>query len=115
MIILTTSTDPQEVKYIPRTLVLGTCYYSLIDEAENTTTTGTVTTSLDRYYNLFTEAFTLIEGRTYILKVFSDSGRTVNIFIGKVFCTDQTVADYSINDGVYNERTTTNEYALTDE
>ena len=106
MIILTTSTSAQEVKFIASTDQTGSAGIELLDETTGVCDKATVTLYLDRYYTYFSNAFTsLKEGRNYLLTV---KVNTVEIFRGKIFVTDQS--DYSIHNGDYTERSTINEY-----
>ena len=106
MIILTTSTSPQEVKFIARTNDTGSAGIELLDETTGDCSKASVTLYLDRYYTYFSTAFTsLKEGRNYLLIVKVSS---VEIAREKIFVTDQS--DYSIQNGEYTTRSTTNEY-----
>lgn len=52
------------------------------------------------YYRTITKIVTLEEGKTYILKVYNGSDI---VYRGRVFCTNQTVAGYTINGTDYTE------------
>jgi len=110
MIILTTSVNAQELKFIPREYVASSIV--ITDQDTNTPVTYTgVTFTIDRYYLKGDVIFSpkLIEGRFYTLKVLN--GTTV-VYRDMIFCTDQTISTYSINDGVYTKHETTNEYVV---
>lgn len=108
MIILLDSDNSQNVKFHARSLSTGSATSVFVDETENTSTTDSVTLFTDRFYTYFDQAIPeLQEDRHYMLTV-TASG--VEIFKGKVFVTNQTIEDYSINDTEFNERSTTNEY-----
>ena len=110
MIILTTSVNAQELKFIPREYVASSIV--ITDQDTNTPVTYTgVTFTTDRYYLKGDVIFSpmLIEGRFYTLKVLN--GTTV-VYRDMIFCTDQTISTYSINDGVYTKHETTNEYVV---
>ena len=112
MIILTETASSQTVKFLARSLSTGTATSTFLDEGEGTSTTDSVTLFTDRYYTFFDQAIPeLQEDRHYMLTVTASS---VEIFRGKVFVTNQTIADYSINNGVYTERSTTNEFTFAD-
>ena len=109
MIYLQETASAQTVKFLARSLSTGTATSVFLDETEGTTTTDTVSLLSDRYYTYFSQAIPeLQEDRHYILTVTASS---IEIFRGKVFVTNQTVIDYSINNGVYTERSTTNEFS----
>lgn len=110
MIILTTSVNAQELKFIPREYVASSIV--ITDQDTNTPVTYTgVTFTIDRYYLKGDVIFSpvLIEGRFYTLKILN--GTTV-VYRDMIFCTDQTISTYSINDGVYTKHETTNEYVV---
>tara|TARA_R110000803_G_scaffold1489_1_gene4815 strand:+ start:180 stop:515 length:336 start_codon:yes stop_codon:yes gene_type:complete len=110
MIILTTSVNAQELKFIPREYVASSIV--ITDQDTNTPVTYTgVTFTTDRYYLKGDVIFSpkLIEGRFYTLKILN--GTTV-VYRDMIFCTDQTISTYSINDGVYTKHETTNEYVV---
>ena len=110
MIILTTSVNAQELKFIPREYVAISIV--ITDQDTNTPVTYTgLTFVTDRYYLKGNVTFSpkLIEGRFYTLKVLN--GTTV-VYRDMIFCTDQTISTYSINDGVYTKHETTNEYVV---
>ena len=110
MIILTTSVNAQELKFIPREYVASSIV--ITDQDTNTPVTyAGLTFVTDRYYLKGDVTFSprLIEGRFYTLKVLN--GTTV-VYRDMIFCTDQTISTYSINDGVYTKHETTNEYVV---
>ena len=73
----------------------------LRDDSTNTSTTYTsISTSTDKNYLVISQAFNpvLVEGRFYDLTV--KEGSNI-IYKDKIFCTDQTISDYSVNSGEY--------------
>ena len=111
MIILTTSVNAQELKFIPREYVAISIV--ITDQDTNTPVTYTgLTFVTDRYYLKGNVTFNpvLIEGRFYTLEVLN--GGTNVVYRDMIFCTDQTKSIYSINDGVYIKHETTNEYVV---
>ena len=110
MIILTTSATSQELKFIPREY--AATGFELTDQDTNTPVTYTgVTFTTDRYYLKGDVTFNpvLIEGRFYTLEALN--GTSV-VYRDMIFCTDQAISTYSINDGVYTKHETTNEYVV---
>ena len=107
MIILQSSVSAQTFTFIPRTLAATSMVVE--DEAENTSVTTSITPTVSTYYLSVTETLTLVEGRFYTLKVLNGSDV---VYKDKIFCTNQTVADYSINNGEYTENTTSSEYVI---
>jgi len=102
MIKLTTSTDAQTIRIIPRSYATNV---SLIfrDDSTNTEVTYSTTATTQRNYLVISESLSLTEGRFYDLTI---KEGTEIIYKDKVFCTDQTVDQdtndyYSVNSGEY--------------
>ncbi len=110
MIILTTGTNAQELKFIPRDYAADSIV--LTDEQANTSSTISATFTKDGYYLKADISFTLVEDRFY---TFNALNGTKTVYKGRIFCTDQTVSDYSINKNVYTEHESTNEYIVYNE
>jgi len=132
MIILTTSTSEQTFRVIPR-IYPDEITVTLRDDSTNEAT-STVIESLEwdnnndfwqladydwnftggvvieNGYLVISNTFALTENRFYDLTI--TDGSNV-IYKDKVFCTDQGISDYSVNDGVYTtENTYDNEYII---
>lgn len=102
MIKLTTSTDAQTIRIIPRSYATNV---SLIfrDDSTNTEVTYSTTATTQSNYLVISESLSLTEGRFYDLTIKEDKEI---IYKDKVFCTDQTVDQdtndyYSVNSGEY--------------
>ena len=136
MIVLTTSTSSQSFNFIPRTGTQPTVML-ITDEETNTTENVTITSYVvDTYFDTITATFNLKEGRyytvrlqnfdsdeylqtddfSYLLTSQNDrieidgySGTTEVMYVGKIFCTDQTT-DYSVNSGQYQQKNSTNDF-----
>ena len=111
MIILTTTAVAQQLKFIPREYSASSIV--ITDQDTNTPVTYTgVTFTTDRYYLQGNVTFSpvLVEGRFYTLKVLN--GGASIVYRDMIFCTDQAISTYSINDGVYTKHETTNEYVV---
>ena len=109
MIILLESVLSQTFKFIPRSLDADSMVIE--DDAENTSVTIDITPSVDRYYLSVSEVLTLVEGRFYTIKVLN--GLEV-VYKDKIFCTNQTVSSYSINDNEYVQHSTNNDFVIID-
>ena len=107
MIILLESVLSQTFKFIPRSLDADSMIIE--DDAENTSVTIDITPSVDRYYLSVSEVLTLVEGRFYTIKVLN--GLDV-VYKDKIFCTNQTVSSYSINDNEYVQHSTNNDFVI---
>lgn len=100
MIRLTTSSSAQTLKIIPRSYA-SSITMILRDDSTNTSTTYTsISTSTDKNYLVISQALNpvLVEGRFYDLTI--KEGSNI-IYKDKIFCTDQTISDYSVNSGEY--------------
>ena len=103
MKILSTSTSAQTLKIIPREYQANIDVV-LRDNSTNTSTTYSVATSTSGDYMTFDLTLSLVENRFYDMTC--KFGINV-IYKDKIFCTDQVVADYTVNEGQY---TTENSY-----
>mgnify|MGYP001220409882 FL=1 len=110
MIILTTSANAQQLKFIPREYTASSII--ITDQDTNTPVTYSgLTFTTNSYYLQGNVTFSplLNEGRFYTLKVLN--GTNV-VYRDMIFCTDQTISTYTINKDVYTEHATTNEYVV---
>ena len=112
MIILTTGTSAQELKFIPRDYVAATDIVLTDEQANTSILIEGYTFTKDGYYLKADISFQLVEDRFYTFKALDG---TKTIYKGRIFCTDQTVSDYSINKNVYTEHESTNEYIVYNE
>lgn len=94
MKILTTSTSAQQLEIIPRSYA-STITVKLRNESTNEVTTiSSISTTTDKGYLQFSTAYDLEESIFYELTILEDSSV---IYKDKIFCTNQTIADYSVN------------------
>lgn len=107
MIVLQESVSAQTFKFIPRELVADSMIIE--DEAQNTSATISITPTVVDYYLEVTEVVTLVEGRFYTLKVLNG---TDVVYKDKIFCTNQTISDYSINNGEYIEHSSDDDFII---
>jgi len=110
MIILTSSASAQQIKFIPREYTADSIVITDQDTNKPVTYSG-LTFATDRYYLQGNVTFSpvLKKGTFYTISVLN--GTSV-VYKDNIFCTDQTISTYSINDGVYTKHTTTNEYVV---
>lgn len=116
MIILQESVSNQTFKFIPRSYTMDSM--DITEEGTNVTTNYVTTGTRVDYdgnsdttgtYLSVTDIVTLVEGAFYELVV--KNGSTV-IYKDRIFCTNQTISTYSINNGVYVENSTDNDYII---
>lgn len=81
----------------------------LRDEEKNTEVTINAVFSIDKYYAVTSVIFPIKENKYYTLTI--KNGNSV-VYKDKIFCTNQTVASYSINKNEYVQNVTTNEFII---
>lgn len=81
----------------------------ITDESEGISVTYAITPTVDRYYLSISKVVNLIEGRYYTIVVLDG---VTNVFNGVIFCTNQTISNYSINDGAYVQNSTNNDFII---
>jgi hypothetical protein len=90
--------------------VNGTTYTIKIkNESTNTevfSDTATTFAEVDYYYQ-YTNTFSLVEDTMYTLEIKAGSEL---IFRDKIFCTNQSVLSYSVNNNEYTEHSQDNEF-----
>jgi len=112
MIVLQKSASDQTFSFIPRSYTSGTTYtIKIINETTNKEVYSDTTTSftLVDYYYQHTDTFTLLEDTLYTLEI--TAGSDV-IYRDKIFCTNQTVSSYSVNNNEYTEQSQDNEFIV---
>lgn len=118
MIILQESGSDQTFKFIPRSYTMDSM--DIEEEGTDVVTNYVVTGTRVDYdgnsdstgtYLSVTDTVTLKEGRFYRLTV--KNGSTV-IYRDKIFCTNQSVSTYTINNGEYTTNTTDNDFIIID-
>jgi len=81
----------------------------LRDEETNIETTIDCTFSIDRYFVATSLIFPIKQNKYYTLTILNG---TDVVYRDKLFCTNQDIADYTINKNTYVQHTTTNEYKI---
>ena len=113
MITLTTTTEAQTLKIIPRNYATNVSMI-LRDDTTNTDVTYSITTTTERNYLVITQELNLKEGRFYDLTI--KEGTDI-IYKDKIFCTDQTIDQetnnyYSVNKDQYVTQSSDNDYIV---
>ena len=109
MIILQESGSSQTINFIPREYTQGTTYtVKIVNESSNAEVYNSNVTSFTEnlYYHQHSDTFSLKEDTFYLLTITSSE----IVFKDKIFCTNQTVSSYSVNDAEYTPHTTENEF-----
>ena len=107
MIVLTTSTSAQTFSFIPRDIPTSMV---ITDDQTNTPVTVSIgsQTSGD-YVNTITATFALKEGHFYDLVLYKN---TDIVYKDRIFCTDQNIVTFSVNNGQYTSNTTSNTFIV---
>ena len=97
------------INFIPRETILGSKVYKLVikSEGENKiimTDNTAIFTELDYYYQYSTTQ-ALVENNYYTITITNITNNVI-IFKDKMYCSDQTLSDYQISNGVYIEQST---------
>ena len=108
MIVLQETNDPQTFSFIPRSDSYDALF--LTDDQTNVEIEVTIDNNVvGDYINTITATFDLIEGHFYNL-VLKDGSDVV--YKDKVFCTNQPVVSFSVNNGQYVSNSTTNDFIV---
>lgn len=108
MIVLTSDLRPQTFNFIPRSSNFD--LVEITDELTNKTVViDTYTFTQGDYYSTFEAEFNLVENHFYILTIKKASE---TIYKDKIFCTNQSLVTFSVNNGQYVSNSTTNEFIV---
>ena len=110
MTILQESASAQNLDFIPRSFTSGNTYnVTIVNEQTNTEIYNQNVTSISEnlYYNRLNAIFGVKQDNFYMVTI--KSGTNV-VFKDKIFCTNQTIADYTVNNSQYTEQSSTNEF-----
>jgi hypothetical protein len=108
MIVLQEIGTAQTFSFIPRTETYNGLF--LRDDQNNTEVEITIDSFVvGDYFHTITATFDLKQGRFYDL-VLKDG--TEIVYKDKVFCTNQPVVTYSVNDGQYTSHTSNNDFIV---
>jgi hypothetical protein len=98
----------QDLRFIPRGDELD--YISLTDEMTGEVVEiETYTIEEGDYYKTLKAEFPIIENHFYMLMI--KNGETI-VYQDKIFCTDQPIVSFSVNNNQYTSNTTTNEFIV---
>ncbi len=106
MNVLTTTLDPQPLVIVPRSTTFDELIFT--DDSTNIPVVIEIDSVEDKsYYQILNVLCELVENRFYNVELFNEGAL---IYRGKVFCTDQTIVNFSVNDGRYVSHASTNQY-----
>lgn len=108
MIVLQETNDPQTFSFIPRSDSYDGLF--LTDDQTNVEVEVTISSNtIGDYINTITATFDLTQGHFYNLVV--KDGSDV-VYKDKVFCTNQPIVSFSVNNGQYTSNSTTNDFIV---
>jgi predicted nucleic acid-binding protein len=108
MIILQETASAQSFSFIPRSSAYNTL--QITDEQTGVTTNVTITSSVTgSYYDTITATFSLKQNHFYTLTL---KQNTNIVYKDKIFCTNQTIPTFSVNNGQYVVNTSNNDFIL---
>jgi hypothetical protein len=108
MIVLQETNDPQTFSFIPRSDSYDALF--LTDDQTNVEVEVTISSNtIGDYINTITATFDLTQGHFYNL-VLKDGSDVV--YKDKVFCTNQPIVSFSVNNGQYTSNSTTNDFIV---
>lgn len=107
MIILKETIDTQRITFIPREL--NATSIVLRNETTNIETTINTNFYLENYYLIAETVFDLKENTFYNITIYNNSDV---VYKDKIFCTNQIIEDFTVNENQYIENVTTNEFKI---
>ena len=108
MIVIQETANAQTFSFIPRSQSYDALY--LTDDQTNVEVQVTIDASTQGdYLDTITATFSLTEGHFYNLVV--KDGANV-VFKDRVFCTNQAIVSFSVNNGQYTSNSTTNDFIV---
>ena len=108
MVVLTTSLAEQSFYFISRSNTIDGMF--ITDEQTNETTEVAIhTLTIGDYTNIITAEFALVENHFYMIEL--RNGANV-VFKDKLFCTDQQLVTFSVNNGQYVVNSTLNDFII---
>ena len=105
MIVLQETGTAQDFKVIPRAYLADRM--EITGETTRTTTSYDITATVDGYYLTWSNIVNLKENNFYTLTVYN--GADI-VYKDKVFCTNQAVSTFSVNNNEFTSVATNNEY-----
>ena len=108
MIILQDIITEQTFSFIPKSQNYDSLY--ITDEQLNTEIEVSIVSNINGdYYDTITAIFALVQNHFYKLEL---KNGTEIVHKDKIFCTNQTVTTYSVNEGEYISQTSNNEFII---
>ena len=107
MIILQSTASAQDLFFIPREYVADTMIIK--NETTNTEVTFAITPTISTYYMVVNEVLDLVQDTYYTLTV---KNGTDIVYKDMIFCTNQAVTSYTVNNDEYIANDTTNDFIV---
>ena len=113
MIILQETAAAQTLRIIPREYAITTTYnVNITSDSENKNIYSAAYTNqftADRYWYNVPASIPNLEQDNFYTLIITDAA-TKEVFRGRIFCTNQTISSYSVNQGEYTTTTSSNEF-----
>ena len=108
MVILQQVGTEQSIRFIPRTSSYDGLF--ITDDQTNTEVQVTIASSIQGdYFDTINATFTILQNHFYNLEI--RNGTTV-VYKDRIFCTNQAVDSYSVNEGKYTSIPSNNEFII---
>jgi hypothetical protein len=108
MVILQQVGTEQSIRFIPRTSSYDGLF--ITDDQTNTEVQVTIASSVQGdYFDTINATFTILQNHFYNLEI--RNGNTV-VYKDRIFCTNQAVDSYSVNEGKYTSIPSNNEFII---
>ena len=108
MIILTTETSNQNFVFIPRSHTFDSIVIT-DDQTNETVEIDNYTHTVGDYYDTINAQFNLVENHYYDLVIINGA---VVVYKDRIFCTNQPIVNFSVNNGQYISSSTANEFIV---
>ena len=108
MIILTTETSNQNFVFIPRSHTFDSIVIT-DDQTNETVEIENYTHTVGDYYDTINAQFNLVENHYYDLVIINGA---VVVYKDRIFCTNQPIVNFSVNNGQYISSSTANEFIV---
>jgi len=107
MIILQSTASAQDLFFIPREYVADTMIIK--NETTNTEVSFAITPTISTYYMVVNEVLDLVQDTYYTLTI---KNGTDIVYKDMIFCTNQAVTSYTVNNDEYIANDTTNDFIV---
>ena len=108
MIILNTDTSAQTFVFIPRSHTFNSVMIT-DDQTNETVEIQGYTHTVGDYYDTLEAQYNLVENHFYDLVILNGA---IVVYKDRIFCTNQNIVSFSVNNGQYVSSSTANEFIV---